>query len=82
MMTQTEPRTAWMWLSGDDLRGLSLDRDEGLLAWIWQAGCHCADEDEIVQTAGEFLRDGPPSLMGPLPEDVNHELRQVLAASQ
>jgi hypothetical protein len=81
-MAQTKQKTAWMWLSGADLRGLSLDRDEGTLAWIWQAGCHCADEDEIVQTAGEFLRDGPPSLMGPLPNDVAAELRDVLATRQ
>lgn len=77
-MTDLKQKSAWMWLSGDALRGLSFDRDEGALTWVWQAGCHCADEDEIRQTVDEFQRDGAPSLVGALPDDVAQEVRAVL----
>lgn len=77
-MSDAKQKTAWMWLSGDDLRGLSLDQDEDALIWIWQAGCHCADEDEIRQSLEEFQRDGAPTLVGPLPDDVAGELRAAL----
>ncbi len=77
-MSNVKQKTAWMWLSGDALRGLSFDRDDGALTWIWQAGCHCADEDEIRQTVEEFQRNGAPSLVGPLPDDVAAEVRAAL----
>lgn len=77
-MSEVKHKSAWMWLSGDALRGLSLDRDDGTLTWIWQAGCHCADEDEIRQTVEEFQNDGAPSLVGPLPEDVAGEVHAAL----
>lgn len=76
MIAQAD-KTAWMWLSGDALRGLSLDQ-EGNLIWIWQAGCHCADEDAIVQSVAQFRQQGAPSLIGPLPEDIDGELQEAL----
>lgn len=79
-MMQSDHKTAWMWLSGADLRGLSIDREEGTLTWIWQAGCHCADEDEIVQSVQQFQANGAPSLIGLLPEDVAAEVRAALAS--
>jgi hypothetical protein len=77
-MSGDSKKTAWMWLSGDALRGLSVDRDKGTLTWIWQAGCHCADEDELLQTVEQFETEGAPSLVGPLPEDIEGEVRAVL----
>jgi hypothetical protein len=77
-MTEMKQKTAWMWLSGQDLRGLSWDRDDDTLTWIWQAGCHCADEDEILQTREEFLRDGAPPLIGTLPRDIVDEVEATL----
>lgn len=77
-MSEVKQKSAWMWLSGDALRGLSFDRDDGALTWIWQAGCHCADEDEIRQTVEEFQNDGAPALVGPLPEDVAGEIQAAL----
>ena len=71
-------KTAWMWLAGDALRGLSLDQEEANLTWIWQAGCHCADEDAIVQSIDQFRQQGTPSLIGPLPDDIAGELWAVL----
>ncbi len=78
-MTQNREKTAWMWLSGADLRGLSLDLHERSLTWIWQAGCHCADEDAIVQSVAQFRQEGTPALIGPLPADVAAELDSALA---
>ncbi|HSM57681.1 MAG TPA: hypothetical protein VK879_16125 [Candidatus Sulfomarinibacteraceae bacterium] len=68
-------KTAWMWLDNDQLRGLFLDVEAERLTWVWQAGCHCADEDEIVQSVETFYREGPPALMGSVPEDVVAQIR-------
>lgn len=81
-MTQEQGKTAWMWLSGDALRGLSLDRETNNLTWIWQAGCHCSDEDAIVQAVEQFQEEGAPSLIGPLPEEIAVEVRDALARSR
>lgn len=80
-MTQSEEKSAWMWLSGDALRGLSLDRDTGRLTWIWQAGCHCSDEDAIAQDVQQFQKEGAPALIGPLPEDIAAEVNRALETS-
>lgn len=77
-MAQDRKKTAWMWLSGDQLLGLSIDLERQRMTWVWQAGCHCADEDEIVQSIGAFRRQGTPPLIGPLPEDVAAEVEEVL----
>lgn len=68
-------KTAWMWLDNDQLRGLFLDFEEQKLTWVWQAGCHCADEDEIVQSVEAFHHEGPPALMGPVPKEVLTQMR-------
>jgi hypothetical protein len=80
-MTQATKKTAWMWLAGDQLLGLSIDLESERLTWVWQAGCHCADEDEIVQSVSAFHREGTPALIGPLPEDVAAEVEAVLPAA-
>lgn len=72
-------KTAWMWVDNEQLRGLFLDVEAQQLTWVWQAGCHCADEDELVQSVETFRHEGPPALMGPVPEDV---LAQMRAAAQ
>jgi len=80
-MTETNRKTAWMWLAGDALRGLSVDRTDRTLTWIWQAGCHCADEDAIVQSVQQFQKEGAPSLIGAFPQDIAAEVQAVLDES-
>ena len=77
-MTQVKKKTAWMWLSGEQLLGLSIELEDERLTWVWQAGCHCADEDEIVQSVSAFRREGTPALIGPLPDDVAVEVEEAL----
>lgn len=70
--------TSWTWLDEDEIRGLTVDVDSGVLRWYDQIGCHCTDEDFWLQTMQEFRRDGSPPLMGELPRGVVAELEQAL----
>ena len=70
--------TAWNWLLDEDIPALIVDVDAGMLNWFDQVGCHCTDEDFLSQSLIDFQREGPPAMIGPLPEDVAEELAQSL----
>lgn len=77
-MSGARQKTAWMWLANEQLRGLFWEVEQGVLTWVWQAGCHCADEDEIVQSVEAFRNEGPPPLMEPIPDDVAAEIEAAV----
>ncbi len=73
-MANERVKTAWMWLDGSDVRGLSIDADSGNLHWYDVVGCHCTDEETIEQSIAAYLREGPPAVIGPLPADTAAEI--------
>lgn len=78
-MTDTiSPTTTWMWRSGDDVMGLSVDVETAVMRWYDQIGCHCTDEDVEVQSIQRFRQEGVPSLYRPLPDDIRAELDALL----
>ena len=78
-MTEATIPTAWMWASQGEVRGLRLDAEAGQLRWYDTIGCHCTDEAYFGQLIGDYLCDGAPAVMGPLPADVEAELAATLA---
>ena len=77
-MAANKMTMAWNWLLDDEIRALVVDVDARALHWYDQIGCHCTDEDYLVQSLGDYQQDGPPPFIGPLPEDVAAELAVVL----
>lgn len=71
--------TAWMWLAGDELRGLSLDLATASLRWHDAVGCHCADEEYEDQSLADYRQAGPPPWVGPLPADIASEVEAAVA---
>ena len=71
--------TTWMWRSGDDVLGLSVDPETAVMRWYDQIGCHCTDEEVAYQSVERFRQEGVPSLYRPLPEDIRAELDTLLA---
>ena len=79
-MTKTaQMTTSWIWLNGDAVRGLSVDRETAVMRWSDQIGCHCTDEDGQRQSVEQFRREGVPSMYQPVPDDVGSELDALLA---
>jgi len=45
-MTQN---SSWIWRGGDNIAGLRLDREAGLLHWTTEIGCHCDSDASLSQ---------------------------------
>jgi hypothetical protein len=71
--------TAWMWLDGSDVRGLSIELEIRTLRWFDVVGCYCSDEDYIDQTPEDYRREGAPPYVGAVPADVAAEIDETLA---
>lgn len=76
-MNQETIRTAWMWTDDMEMRAVTVDLETHTLAWFDQIGCHCGDSTH-TQSGADFLRDGAPSFVGPLPAAVAEELEAAL----
>lgn len=72
-------KTAWMWRDGDQVRGLSFDREASVLLWHTDIGCHCNQHSDLEQSVEAFKQGGPPAFVGPLPADVAAEVAESLS---
>jgi hypothetical protein len=70
--------TAWMWLDGSDIRGLSIDVESRRLHWYDVVGCHCSDEETIEQSLESYRQEGAPPYVGPVPADIAAEIEIAL----
>lgn len=70
--------TAWMWLDGSDVRGLSIDLENRKLRWYDVVGCHCSDEEFVDQSPESYQEEGAPAYVGPVPADIAAEIEAVL----
>jgi hypothetical protein len=78
-MKANKMNTAWMWLDGSDVRGLSIDLETQTLRWFDVVGCYCSDEDYIDQMPDTYRQDGAPPYVGSLPADIAVEIDLALA---
>lgn len=78
-MANKHDTTAWMWLDNGEVRGLSIDVDAKELWWQSRLGCHCGDEDAYVQPLDAYRQHGAPAVVGRLPDDIDEEVRAVVA---
>jgi hypothetical protein len=81
-MNANKMNTAWMWLDGSDVRGLSIDLETQTLRWFDVVGWYCSDEDYIDQVPENYRQDGAPPYVGLLPAEVAAEIDIALAELQ
>lgn len=78
-MSENKMNTAWMWLDGTEVRGLSIDLETQTLRWFDVVGCFCSDEEYVDQAPESYRLDGAPPYVGAIPADVAAEIDEALA---
>ena len=79
-MMKENSTTSWMWRSDDEVYGLFIDLESGILKWYDEIGCACEDEDmSIEQTAVSFQNSGIPAGIRFVPDDILLEIEQTLS---
>ena len=73
--------TAWMWLDDYKLHGLTIDLENGTMRWHDAVGCHCADEEYFDQPITDYKQNGPPPMIGLIPEDIEQEITLTITAA-
>ena len=81
-MSENKMNTAWMWLDGTEVRGLSIELETQTLRWFDVVGCYCSDEDYIDQTPEDYRQEGAPPYVGAVPADVTAEIDKALVELQ
>lgn len=80
-MSEKQLTTAWVWPANGGILGLYIDTDAGRLHWFDNFECQCMDDGGFAeQTLAEFERDGIPTGVSAVPEDVLAELRTTTSA--
>ena len=77
-MGENKMNTAWMWLDGTEVRGLSIDQETKTLRWFDVVGCYCSDEEYVDQAPESYRQDGAPPYVGAIPADVAAEIAEAL----
>ena len=69
--------TAWIWAdaASGGVKGARLDCDAGIIEWVDQPGCACADASR-PQSIADFLEAGP---LEALPADILDEMHDALS---
>jgi len=74
----THHRT-WTWRAHHDVRGLILDMDGAVLHWFDAVSNLCGDDGSALeQSLADYRARGVPSIMAPVPDDVQRELDVAL----
>lgn len=66
-------------MQDEDVVGMKLDVENGLIHYYRHVGSLCGDDGSFAEhTTEAYLQQGALSVLGDIPKNVNEELREIL----